>query len=439
MGQSGCKTIGNVVDCSNLGLANVPDFTSGIPNTGHIVEVNMKNNNIRAIHAHAFKGITSTCKTINLERNRIDSIDSNAFDAVYSSLTTLKLRNNKLTFMPAEIGKLTNILSLDIKENDVRQQTLDHTSDDVFRQIGDTLQNFYFGGRNYGVWPNVALSHFQKLKLLDYEGGYLDFIPYGGFHGFEHTLKKLFISKTRMRQLPIGISTLQELTELHFDDNIQVGDFGILAQAFATTTHTTSPLLVLSLQNDGLSRFPAVLRNLVNLKELYMNRNKLWYVADNAVNLLKQSQLTKMGLSGCNLDRIPQALLQLQLLTKLDVSENNIQSIERFDMSNHTKISFLNVSSNPLAYISTEALKDLPALHELDFSRTRMTQIPMAILNTHALTKLNLKNCNIECTCDLTWITQQLNGTSIIFEGTCETIEKPISAYIKVRVPTCPA
>jgi Leucine-rich repeat (LRR) protein len=75
-----------------------------------------------------------------------------------------------------------------------------------------------------------------------------------------------------------------------------------------------------------------------------MNRNKLWYVADNAVNLLKQSQLTKMGLSGCNLDRIPQALLQLQGLTNLDVSANNIQSIERFDMSNHTKISLLNVS-----------------------------------------------------------------------------------------------
>jgi Leucine-rich repeat (LRR) protein len=436
-GQSGCKTIGNVVDCSNLGLVTIPDFTSGIPNPGGIVEVNLDNNNIRVLHAHAFDGIAPT--TINLERNRIDSIDDNAFKAVYTSLTTLKLRNNKLAFMPAEIGKLTMIMSLDIKDNDVTQTSLDAASDNVFRQIGDTLKEFHFGGRNFAVWPNVALSHFQKLELLDYEGGYLSFIPYGGFHGFEHTLHKFFISKTRLRQLPIGISTLQELRELHFNDNTLVGDFGILAQAFATTTHTNSPLLVLSLQNDGLSRFPAVLRNLVNLQELYMNRNKLWYVADNAVNLLKQSQLTKMGLSGCNLDRIPQALLQLESLTNLDVSANNIQSIERFDMSNHTKISLLNVSGNPLAYISTEALKDLPKLHKLDFSNTSMTQIPKAILNTHALTTLNLKNCRIECTCDLTWISKQLNVTRIIFEGTCETIEKPISLYIKDRVPTCPA
>lgn len=435
-GQSGCKTIGNVVDCSNLGLVNMPDFTSGIPNPGLIVEVNLENNNIRTLHAHAFNGIAPT--TINLERNRIASIEDNAFDAVYTTLTKLKLRNNMLTSMPAEIGKLTNILSLDIKDNDVTQTTLDHSSDNVFRQIGDTLTEFHFGGRNYAVWPNVALSHFQKLELLDYEGGYMGFIPYGGFHGFEHTLHKLFISNTRMRQLPIGISTLQELKELYFDDNTSVGDFGILAQAFATTTHTTSPLRVLSLQNDGLSRFPAVLRNLVNLEELYMNRNQLWYVADNAVNLLKQSQLTKMGLSGCHLDRIPQALLQLEGLTHLDVSANNIQSIERFDMSNHTQISFLNVSFNPLAYISTEALKDLPALHELDFSSTSMAQIPKAIKNTHALKTLNLKNCRIECTCDLTWITNKLNGTNITFEGTCETIEKPISSYIKVRVPTCP-
>jgi hypothetical protein len=60
-------------------------------------------------------------------------------------------------------------------------------------------------------------------------------------------------------------------------------------------------------------------------------------------------------------------------------------------------------------------------------------------VRSHALTTLNLKNCRIECTCDLTWISKQLNGTRIIFEGTCETIEKPISLYIKDRVPTCPA
>ncbi|CAC5411957.1 unnamed protein product [Mytilus coruscus] len=436
-----CKTIGNVYDCANSGRTSIPDFTT-VSNPGSITIVNLNNNNIRTIPLHAFKGLTHKDLEINLGHNQITSIQDGAFDAVYDTLVKLTLRSNKLRDLSQaqDIGKLNKLSYLDVKDNDFPDgTTLDRgTTDNVFRLIGDTITEFHFGGRNIATWPRVALTHFPKLETLNYEGGYLANVPYDGFHGFEHTLKRLHISHTQLRQIPLAISQLTQLIELYFDDNVHVHDSGIFAQAFATLTHTTSPLLVLSLQNDGLSRFPAVLRNLVNLKELNMGRNNLWYVADDALSLLINASITKMGLSGCQLDRIPQALLKLPSMAELDVSNNNIQSIERYDMSNQPTITKLNVSHNPLAYISTEAFQSLPALEVIDFSSTAMTQIPKAIINTPALKTLNLANCLIECTCDLTWITRRLHQGKT-FIGTCETIEQPVETYIQTRVPTCPA
>ncbi|XP_063430698.1 leucine-rich repeat-containing G-protein coupled receptor 5-like [Mytilus trossulus] len=438
--EGACKTIGSVYDCSNSGLTSLPDFTS-IPSPGSITTVNLNNNILRNISAHAFNGLTHKDLEINLDQNRITSIQDGAFDAVYDTLTKLTLRNNNLTDLShaQDIGKLNKLSYLDLKENDFPDgTTLDRgPTDNVFRLIGDSITEFHFGGKNIATWPRVALTHFPKLNTLNYEGGYLANIPYDGFHGFEHTLEKLHISHTQLRQIPLAISQLTQLQELYFDDNVFVHDSGIFAQAFATLTHTTSPLRVLSLQNDGLSRFPAVLRNLVNLKDLNMGRNSLWYVADDALSLLINASITKMGLSGCHLDRIPQALLKLPSMAELDVSNNNIQSIERYDMSNQTTITHLNVSHNPLAYISTEAFQSLPKLGVIDFSSTAMTQIPRAILNTPALTTLDLSHCLIECTCDLTWI---LNSRlpAKTFLGTCETIEQPVETYIQSRVPTCP-
>lgn len=434
----GCKKIVNVVDCANLGLLDVPNFASDPTlRAARLRLINLENNNIQVVRAHAFNGVSSP--EINLERNRITTIENGAFDSVYSNLTNLNLNDNKLREVPNELKNLNVLKSLNVKNNDFPDGTsLDHgITDNVFRELGDTLEVFEFGGRNIASWPQVALTHFPNLKTLKYGGGYLGYIPFDGFHGFEHTLQRLFITNTKLRQTPLAISQLTQLRELHFDDNIRVTDTGILSQAFATITHNTSPLQILSLQNDGLSRFPAVLRNLVNLKELYMSRNRMWYVADDAINLLINSSITTMGMSGCSLDRIPQSLLKLPTLEHLDLSKNNIQSIERFDMSNQTTMNVLNVSGNPLAYVSTEAFKAVPKLTILDFSSTHMIEIPQAIKNVVGLKKLILDNDLIECTCELTWIPNN-QRTSIEYTGTCETIEQPIDDYVKTRVPTCP-
>lgn len=415
---------------------NVPNFASD-PTLRGVTIVNLENNNIGTIQAHAFKGVNPL--QINLERNRLTNILDGGFDAVYNTLKTLSFKFNSLTFVPNEVKNLKNLTTLDVSYNDFPDgTTLDHgVTDNVFRELGDTLENFYFGGKNIATWPENALTHFPNLRTLKYEAGYLSYIPYNGFHGFEHTLRKLYLTNTKLRQTPLPISQLTELEELHYDGNTRTGDSGILAQAFATITHNTSPLKILSLQNDGLSRFPSVLRNLPKLTELDMSKNRMWYVADDAINLLTNSSITKLGMRECSLDRIPQSLLKLPTLQKLDVSKNNIQSIERFDMSNQTTMHILNVSGNPLAYVSTEAFKRVPKLEILDFSSTRMTEIPKAIMNIGKLQTLNLDNDPIECTCELTWV-PLVTRTNITYTGTCETIEQSIDDYVKTRVPTCP-
>lgn len=165
-----------------------------------------------------------------------------------------------------------------------------------------------------------------------------------------------------------------------------------------------------------------------------MDRNSLWFVHENSIYNVN-SHLKTVSLAQCKLDRIPQSLMRILFLEKLDLSKNNINSIYSNDLFDNTHIHEIDLANNPLKYISSGALLTVPNLKVLDLSNTKLNYVPKAILNLHSNLTVNLKHCLVECTCDLTWLRNMTADITII--GECDTISESIQNYWKFRVPKC--
>ena len=433
---SPCHCINQVIACKNTSLTSIPTSTfSRLPNPSSYTTLDLSENKITAVPHNAFANLAVS--TLNLDNNDLISIDLNAFLNIKANLTTLQIAGNKLNTVPTALGNLDILKVLDIRNNPISATEFD---DKTFQSLGDTLTELHFGSPSIVQWP-VALAHFAKLQILDFDGSSLQWLPFTAFHGYEYTLKNLTIRNTKLFQIPQAISTLRNLDTLHFDNNVQVGDTGILASAFTDPADASrnSRIKHLTLKNDGLTTMPAVLRKLTMLESLGLDNNQMWYISDNAVDNIQSRHLTSLSLRNCNLDRIPHSLLKLRSLQFINLEANGIHSIEVDDINQHSGLVTLDVSANPIEYISEHAFNNMNNLTSISFANSNVKHIPHAIVNIKDSLKLvDLRNCDVECTCDLQWFLGKLdlNRTQIL--GDCETIERAVSDYLIHRVPRCP-
>ncbi|XP_060067481.1 leucine-rich repeat and immunoglobulin-like domain-containing nogo receptor-interacting protein 2 [Ylistrum balloti] len=429
----GCFCQNGVVDCTNKNLDAVPPFSSA--GWDQFTIVRLSKNNITSVPSNAFLHINVT--TIELDYNNINHIATDAFAGISNYLTTLDLEGNKLIAASEAFKHLPHLTSLNILHNPVRS-----VPDPVLYALGSTLLDFSFGDDGLDIWP-TTLNHLQTLKSLRFEGLGMKNIPFAAFHGFELTLRKLTLRRTGISAVPRAIKELLYLEELYFEDNINVHDSGIIESAFQTARPGGgSPIQTLSLKNNSLSTFPTALKELPELTTFIMDDNRLWYINDAMVSYVR-GYMFNVSLRGCSLDRVPQAILRIKHLQNLDLSKNNINSIYSNDFTfndgslHHEHLKFLNLASNPLAYIASTSFERLAALTEVNITSTALKAIPCALGNVPSLSKVYVHNTPVECTCDLKWI-QATEASHVTFEGECETITQNIQDYITKRIPLCP-
>ena len=420
-----------MVDCRNRDLTSIPRFQK---RSNYLFkELRLGNNSIARIEDNAFLNINVTA--IRMDNNRISYIHTDAFSAVQNQLKELDLSHNRLTNLPAAIGKLDNLTLLDVAWNPIN---CGNFTDDVMKSIGDFITVFRFGSRSLSCWPS-SVRHLPSLKELSFSGGSMQRLPNTAFSGFEWTLLKLWIKDTALIATPIALQDLHSISELHFNDNVFVGDAGILIPAFAGMT---TSLHMLSLENNSLTEFPRVLLTLHGVHNLSLAGNDLEFISDEAVSAVGNNNLTTLNLQHCDLNRIPGALSTLTEIINLDLSSNTITTIEKNDLQKLRNLRSLNVSFNPLRYISKSTFYDLEALEELVLHDTQLFQVPEAIKNLGRLRLLDLSNNppTIECNCNLQWLSCVLrNNTALIITGQCLTIDSDIQKYATVDIPNiCP-
>ncbi|XP_062601062.1 leucine-rich repeat and death domain-containing protein 1-like [Saccostrea cucullata] len=435
---SGCSCRARYVDCVARGHTHIPSFSASNVAAEYDV-LDLRQNSITSLNNGSFTN--APFKTVYLSNNGLNDslISTGAFEGLKDSVTYLDLSHNSLHHLPAALKDLNKIEDLDVSHNPMLSSR--DFKDDVMKAMGDTITSFTFGSDQLFGWP-TTLNHFVQLQRLhvDEMGRFMKVLPPEAFHGFETTLLHLTIEHTHLVAVPIGISRLRNLEELHFDDNPEVTDRGVLIQSFPLSSHK---LRTVSLNADGLTKFPPVLKYLRGLSNLSLDRNVLDFLSDASIS--GNVTVVNLTLIDCGLDRIPGALADLDFLTTLDLSKNAIRTIEQNDLRNLPNLQHLKIQNASLEYISNTALENLHNLVSLDFKNTKLTQVPQAVNLLHpCVAQLHLDGNKIDCMCEtLVWLANKTeecltNRTPMTITGECDTIDSKVNDYVTNYVPKCP-
>ncbi|XP_033761062.1 leucine-rich repeat protein soc-2 homolog [Pecten maximus] len=367
-----------------------------------------------------------------------DDIQINTFSGLI--VKDLDLSNNQLTHIPEAVVNVVDIKGLSVSGNRITNFQNDA---EIMKKIGNTLLRFSFGDSNFQVtWP-TELKFFPRLEELNVTRAPFSLMPIDAFYGFERTLKKLSITQTNLKSVPLAFGRLNYLTELHFDHNPEVGDFGMnvpLVQGIL------KHIGLITLKDDNITTFPQILGKFDNLTKLDMGENLLKFVSDQSAKSIKR--VTSLSLRNSNISRIPGALQDMKTLKEIDLSVNGIHSIQRQDLENLTNLETLNLNDNPLQYISDNAFKMSKKLSRVELCNTELKAVPCAIKNL-PLRDMNitidLTGNTIECTCSLQWLYQwgsrdvaSNRNQHLSILGKCLTIESTIQEYFDKTLKDCP-
>ncbi|KAM7108011.1 LOW QUALITY PROTEIN: DISP complex protein LRCH3 [Ciconia maguari] len=176
----------------------------------------------------------------------------------------------------------------------------------------------------------------------------------------------------------------------------------------SAANHDLSDTTQADFSRNRLSELPAEACHFVSLESLNLYQNCIRYIPEAVLNLqsltflnISRNQLSTLPVHLCSLPlkvliasnnklvSIPEEIGQLRQLTELDVSCNEIQTIPP-QIGNLESLRDLNVRRNNLVHLPEE-LAELPLIR-LDFSCNKITTIPVCYRNLRHLQTIMLEN-----------------------------------------------
>ena len=206
------------------------------------------------------------------------------------------------------------------------------------------------------------------------------------------------ISSLDLTTFPSHILDNHSLTQLFLDYN----DLETLPPEIGTALPNME---ILSAIGNNLSSLPNSFGNMVKLKEVYLNENRLVRLSDSTCCL---KCLEKLQLTGNQLQFLPEQFGELESLKSLIADENLLQKLpktfgllenleelelgcnsissilEGFGMLKSLQV--LNLSSNKLTVLP-ESFGNLPNLKALDLSANNIKMLPSKFQSCHSLEK----------------------------------------------------
>ncbi|HET6979017.1 MAG TPA: COR domain-containing protein [Pyrinomonadaceae bacterium] len=229
-----------------------------------------------------------------------------------TNLTTLNLSNNRLTSVPAEIMQMTNLVHLDLSSNRLRRLPAEVT---------------------------------ELTNLTDLE-----------------------LSSNRLTSLPAEITRLTNLRKLDLGDNELTG----MPEEITRLTNLT----YLDLRANTLTSLPTEIIRLTKLTSLYLSRNQLIKMPLEIAGL---TNLTTLDLRGNQLTSLPVEIARLTNLTSLFLSRNRLTSVPA-EIGRLSKLVNLLLNSNQLTRVPTEIMH-LPNLAYFDLQENLFPISPETLNN----------------------------------------------------------
>ncbi|KAJ9146836.1 hypothetical protein P3X46_029058 [Hevea brasiliensis] len=268
-------------------------------------------------------------RDLNLQNKLIDQIEWLP-DSIgkLSNLVSLDLSENRIVALPATIGGLLSLTKLDLHSNRIAE---------LPESIGDILSLVFLDLRanQLSSLPST-FSRLVRLQELDLSSNRLSSLPES--IGSLISLKKLNVETNDIEEIPHTIGRCSSLRELHADYN--------RLKALPEAVGKIETLEVLSVRYNNIKQLPTTMSSLSNLKELDVSFNELESVPE---SLCFATSLVKMNIGNnfADLQSLPRSIGNLENLEELDISNNQIRVLpDSFRML--TRLRVLRVEENPL-------------------------------------------------------------------------------------------
>ena len=254
-----------------------------------------------------------------------------------------------------------------------------------------SLVNLFLSSNKVSSVPDISdMAKLHRLFLSDND------LTDKGISGLPASLVYLYLDNNLLNKVPKAVSNLTNLLVLHLGSNLlrSIDNFEF--------PENLQQLYLWGNQNIDVFKTVKFVNNVAgNLEVLSLGEGPLKFIMDNALDNVQG--LMSFSARNASLSSVPMAVTKLKHLTDLDLSYNNITSIDNVEFSSSlltlrleynqiatltsvkmkddvSQLIDLYLQGNPLTVISPDAFKSTPGLRILFLSNTRLTRLPLALL-----------------------------------------------------------
>lgn len=385
--------INHVIISDNLLSRISPKSFTNLPS---LMKLELQNNLLTQFSFTYFENISNPLH-LNLSNNQISICNS---ENMIVNLEVLDLRHNNLDTIPKCLDSVALLRKLFLDYNAIT--SLEHNR---FMHL-TSLEELTLQENTISYIHKKAFFGLQNLQILDLSKNLISHLHVGQFANMPK-LRILYLRNNDIKYLPKDVfsNTLLEMIDLSNNafpvvPSISLSEVGFSLRHFAISNNniehidsTTFPdipfLQYLDLSNNKLTILPDnVFTSLSLLQKLDLSSNP---TRANFRELFHYAQkLKELRLSYAGIFTIPH--LPLPNLIYLNLSHNNIETVNKNCLKDLKRLKTLDLSYNQLTHVPPHIWFHLPLLKGLDISFNPIKEIlSMSFYGLHNLQNLKLR------------------------------------------------
>ncbi|XP_012157480.1 uncharacterized protein LOC101458689 [Ceratitis capitata] len=355
-----------VLDISNNPLVQLTKdiFMDELP----LTYLNLRNTSLRKIELHTFKSLQNL-NELNLEHNELNPADIHKLDV--PSLRSLYLSHND--FSHTRVGGITagmfdKMRSLQLLT--MSNCSLDTIPDEIFTKNTNLVKLDMCDNRITVMNRNIfnGLNVFKELKLCHNQ---LSEFPHIALYNLS-TLETLDLSRNQLTSIDFfKLSGTLNLRQLNLHDNKITSLSGFNA---VNLTQLDS----IDLSGNLLLSLPAnFLRHSINLQRVDLSSNRFLQLPSSALSDISIPRLSWLNLTGNPINKIYTVKEErYPYLKELYICQTNLSILTSKDFEAFQALQHLHLVNNRITRISPGAFKTLTNLLTLDLSINELEMLP---------------------------------------------------------------